>query len=164
MLGIKKSNTAYNIGEWNNKAMKVQRILDAAFFFVEINIFFGRLAGERIECCKNDRISADMLYWFKGSIGNIYQSFAGMEVYPTLEEKAAHLLYFVTKNHSFFDGNKRIAAAMFLYFLDKNGALFANGQKTIDDHTLVVLTIMIAESRPDEMEMMITVVMNCMKK
>lgn len=101
---------------------------------------------------------------FKGSIGNIYQSFAGMEVYPTLEEKAAHLLYFVTKNHSFFDGNKRIAAAMFLYFLDKNGALFANGQKTIDDHTLVALTIMIAESRPDEMEMMITVVMNCMKK
>ena len=95
--------------------------------------------------------------------GNIYQSFAGMEVYPTLEEKAAHLLYFVTKNHSFFDGNKRIAAAMFLYFLDKNGALFANGQKTIDDHTLVALTIMIAESRPDEMEMMITVVMNCMK-
>lgn len=87
-----------------------------------------------------------------------------MEVYPTLEEKAAHLLYFVTKNHSFFDGNKRIAAAMFLYFLDKNDALFANGQKTIDDHTLVVLTIMIAESRPDEMEMMITVVMNCMKK
>ena len=101
---------------------------------------------------------------FKGSIGNIYQSFAGMEVYPTLEEKAAHLLYFVTKNHSIFDGNKRIAAAMFLYFLDKNGALFANGQNTIDDHTLVALTIMIAESRPDEMEMMITVVMNCMKK
>ena len=59
----------------------------------------------------------------------------------------AHLLYFVTKNHSFFDGNKRIAAAMFLYFLDKNGALFANGQKTIDDHTLVALTIMIAESQ-----------------
>ena len=100
---------------------------------------------------------------FRGSIGNIYQSFDGKELYPSLEEKAAHLLYFVTKNHSFFDGNKRIAAAMFLYFLDKNGALFANGQKTIDDHTLVALTIMIAESRPDEMEMMITVVMNCMK-
>lgn len=73
MLGIKKSNTAYNIGERNNKAMKVQRILYAAFFIVEINIFFGRLAGERIECCKNDiiddnlyckndKISADMLY------------------------------------------------------------------------------------------------------
>ena len=86
-----------------------------------------------------------------------------MEAYPTLEEKAAQLLCFVTKNHSFFDGHKRSAAAMLLYFLDKNGALFANGQKTIDDHILVVLTIMIAESRPDEMEMMITVVMNCMK-
>ena len=100
---------------------------------------------------------------FRGSIGNIYQSFGGREVYATLEEKAAHLLYFVTKNHSFYDGNKRIAATMFLYFLDKNHALFADGEKMIDDHTLVALTIMIAESRPEEMEMMITVIMNCMK-
>ena len=100
---------------------------------------------------------------FKGSIGNIYQSFGGRDVYPTLEEKAAHLLYFVTKNHSFFDGNKRIAATMFLYFLDKNGVLFPNGKKLIDDHTLVALTIMIAESKPEEMEMMITVIMNCLK-
>ncbi|MBD5474045.1 MAG: virulence protein RhuM/Fic/DOC family protein [Lachnospiraceae bacterium] len=100
---------------------------------------------------------------FQGSIGNIYQSFGGQEVYPTLEEKAAHLLYFVTKNHSFYDGNKRIAAAMFLYFLDKNGVLFRDGEKLIADHTLVALTIMIAESRPEEMEMMITVVMNCIK-
>ncbi len=100
---------------------------------------------------------------FKGSIGNIYQSFGGRDVYPTLEEKAAHLLYFVTKNHSFFDGNKRIAATMFLYFLDKNGVLFLDGKKLIDDHTLVALTIMIAESKPEEMEMMITVIMNCLK-
>ena len=100
---------------------------------------------------------------FKGSIGNIYQSFGGQEVYPTLEEKAAHLLYFVTKNHSFYDGNKRIAATMFLYFLDRNGVLFLDGKKLIDDHTLVALTIMIAESRPEEMEMMITVILNCLK-
>ena len=100
---------------------------------------------------------------FQGSIGNIYQSFGGQDVYPTLEEKAAHLLYFVTKNHSFLDGNKRIAATMFLYFLDKNGVLFINGEKLIDDHTLVALTIMIAESKPEEKEMMITVVMNCLK-
>lgn len=100
---------------------------------------------------------------FQGSIGNIYQSFGGQDVYPTLEEKAAHLLYFVTKNHSFYDGNKRIAATMFLYFLDKNGVLFRDGEKLIADHTLVALTIMIAESRPEEMEMMITVVMNCIK-
>ena len=101
---------------------------------------------------------------FEGSIGNIYQSFAGQDLYPTLEEKAAHLLYFVTKNHSFLDGNKRIAATVFLYFLDRNGVLFIDGEKTIDDHTLVALTIMIAESKPDEMEMMITVIMNCIKK
>ena len=99
---------------------------------------------------------------FKGSIGNIYQSFAGQEIYPSLEEKAANLLYFVTKNHSFWDGNKRIAAAMFLYFLDRNGILYdENGNKLLDDHTLVALTIMIAESKPEEKEMMISVVMNC---
>ena len=99
---------------------------------------------------------------FSGSIGNIYQSFAGQDLYPSLEEKAAHLLYFVTKNHSFLDGNKRIAATMFLYFLDKNGVLFINDEKLIDDHTLVALTIMIAESKPEEKDMMITVIMNCL--
>ena len=101
---------------------------------------------------------------FKGSIGNIYQSFGGEELYPTLQEKAANLLYFVTKNHSFWDGNKRIAATMFLYFLDRNGILYdEEGRKRIDDHTLVALTIMIAESRPQEKEMMISVVMNCIE-
>ncbi len=100
---------------------------------------------------------------FKGSIGNIYQSFDGHEVYESLEEKAANLLYFITKNHSFHDGNKRIAATIFLYFLDKNDALFYEGKKRIADVTLVALTIMIAESRPDEKEMMISVVMNCMQ-
>ena len=99
---------------------------------------------------------------FKGSIGNIYQSFGGVDIYESLEEKAANLLYFVTKNHSFFDGNKRIAATMFLYFLDKNAALFVDGKKKIEDSTLVALTIMIAESRPEEKEMMVSVVMNCM--
>lgn len=101
---------------------------------------------------------------FKGSIGNIYQSFGGQDVYPSLEEKAAHLLYFVTKNHGFFDGNKRIAATMFLYFLDRNNALFCEGEKLIDDRTLVALTIMIAESRPEEKDMMISVIMNCIKQ
>ncbi len=100
---------------------------------------------------------------FKGSIGAIYQSFGGEDLYPTLEEKAANLLYFITKNHSFSDGNKRIAAAIFLYFLDKNNALFKNEEKLIDDHTIVALTIMIAESNPEEKEMMVSVVMNCMK-
>ena len=100
---------------------------------------------------------------FKGSIGNIYQSCGGVDIYESLEEKAANLLYFVTKNHSFFDGNKRIAATMFLYFLDKNNALFVDGKKKMEDSTLVALTIMIAESRPEEKEMMISVIMNCMQ-
>ncbi len=102
---------------------------------------------------------------FKGSIANIYQEYGGVEIYPSLEEKAANLLYFITKNHSFSDGNKRIAAAMFLYFLDKNGVLFLDESKTekaISDQTLAALTIMIAESQPAEKEMMINVIMNCM--
>ena len=96
---------------------------------------------------------------FKGSIGAIYQTFGGKDVYPTAQEKAANLLYFVTKNHSFSDGNKRIAATMFLHFLNKNGLLFKDGIKQIEDNTLVALTIMIAESKPDEKELMVNLVM-----
>lgn len=98
---------------------------------------------------------------FKDSIGNIYQSFAGVDIYPSLEEKAANLLYFVTQNHSFSDGNKRIAATMFLYFLDRNDVLFRNHEKLIDDYTLVALVIMIAESKPEEKDVMISIIMNC---
>lgn len=98
---------------------------------------------------------------FKASIGDIYAGFAGEEAYPTVEEKAANLLYFVVKNHSFLDGNKRIAAAVFLYFLDRNGLLFdAEGNKRLADEVLVALTIMLAESRPQEKELMVSLVMN----
>lgn len=100
---------------------------------------------------------------FKGSIGDIYQTFGGKELYPSLQEKAANLLYFITKNHSFSDGNKRIAATMFLYFLDKNNWLFENGIKRIADNTLVALTIMIAESKTEEKELMVNLVMNFLK-
>ena len=101
---------------------------------------------------------------FKGSIGAVYQTFGGKDVYPTVQEKAANLLYFITKNHSFSDGNKRIAATMFLYFLNKNGMLFKDGVKQIEDNTLVALTIMIAESKPDEKELMINLVMQFLIK
>ncbi len=98
---------------------------------------------------------------FKASIAAIYQTFFGEDVYPSLEEKAANLLYFVTKNHSFSDGNKRIAAAVFLYFLDKNEILFnENGDKIIADYTLVAITLMIAESRAEEKEAMVSLIMN----
>lgn len=98
---------------------------------------------------------------FKSSIAAIYQGFGGKEAYPSLEEKAANLLYFIVKNHSFSDGNKRIAAALFLYFLDKNNALYdGDGSKRMADETLVAVTIMVAESKPEEKETMVSLVMN----
>ncbi len=100
---------------------------------------------------------------FEGSIGAIYQTFGGKDVYPSVQEKAANLLYFITKNHSFSDGNKRIAATIFLFFLDKNKLLFKNNTKLIEDNTLVALTIMIAESKPDEKELMVNLVMQFLK-
>jgi prophage maintenance system killer protein len=98
---------------------------------------------------------------FKGSIGTIYQSFSGVEFYPTIEEKAANLLYFVVKNHSFSDGNKRIAAYLFVWFLEKNRHLYRpNGSKRIENNALVALTLMIAESKPEEKDIMVKVVVN----
>lgn len=98
---------------------------------------------------------------FRSSLANIYQTFDGKELYPSIEEKAAHLLYFIVKNHSFTDGNKRIAAGLFVYFMDINGALFRiDGSKRIGDNALVAITIMIAESRPEEKDIMIKLVVN----
>ena len=102
---------------------------------------------------------------FKSSIGQIYQSFGGEELYPSVEEKAAMLLYLVVKNHSFSDGNKRIAAMLFLWFMEKNGILYsADGHKRIADNTLVALTLMIAESRTEEKDVMVRVVVNLINK
>ena len=98
---------------------------------------------------------------FKSSIGQIYQTFGGEDLYPSVEEKAAMLLYLVTKNHSFSDGNKRIAATLFLWFLNNNGILYrADGSKRIADNTLVALTLMIAESKTEEKDVMVKVVVN----
>ena len=98
---------------------------------------------------------------FKSSIGQIYQTFGGVELYPSVEEKAAMLLYLVTKNHSFSDGNKRIAATLFLWFLNNNHVLYRpDGSKRIADNTLVALTLMIAESRTEEKDVMVKVVVN----
>ena len=102
---------------------------------------------------------------FKSSIGQIYQTFGGEELYPSVEEKAAMLLYLVTKNHSFSDGNKRIAATLFLWFLNGNRTLYhPDGSKRISDSTLVALTLMIAESRTEEKDVMVKVVVNLINK
>ncbi|MCI6106366.1 MAG: virulence protein RhuM/Fic/DOC family protein [Prevotella sp.] len=102
---------------------------------------------------------------FKSSIGQIYQTFGGEELYPSVEEKAAMLLYLVVKNHSFSDGNKRIAAMLFLWFLNNNRVLYAeDGHKRIADNTLVALTLMIAESRTEEKDVMVKVVVNLINR
>lgn len=102
---------------------------------------------------------------FKSSVGQIYQTFGGIDLYPSVEEKAAMLLYLVTKNHSFSDGNKRIAATLFLWFMQNNGILYdTNRRKRISDGTLVALTLMIAESRTEEKDTMVKVVVNLINK
>jgi prophage maintenance system killer protein len=102
---------------------------------------------------------------FKSSIAAIYQTFDGRQLYPSIEEKAANLLYFIVKNHSFIDGNKRIAASVFLWFLEKNGHLYKDdGIKRIADNALVALTLMIAESDPKDRDVIVTLAVNLINK
>ncbi len=100
---------------------------------------------------------------FEGTIKDIYQMYDGKELYPTIEDKAAHLLYFLAKNHCFVDGNKRIAASLFIYFLNKNGILYSeSGEKVIDDDTLFSLTLLVASSNPNDMDLIIQIILNCL--
>lgn len=97
---------------------------------------------------------------FRSSISVINQSFGGQDLYPSVQEKASNLLYLIIKNHSFLDGKKRIGCSLFLYYLDRNGLLFRGLDKRIADSTLVAVALMIAESRPEEKESMVSLVMN----
>lgn len=100
---------------------------------------------------------------FKSSISTIYQSFGEIDLYPTLEDKASALLYFIVKNHSFIDGNKRIGATIFLYFLEKNNALYKNGMERINNDALATLTILVASSRPEDKEIMMQLIKTIIK-
>lgn len=108
---------------------------------------------------KSDNFARERDQSFNSSISTIYQTFDGKELYPTLESKAANLLYLITKNHSFIDGNKRIASTIFLYFLDRNKSLFMSGQKRINDETLASLTILVAASDPKDKELLINLIL-----
>ena len=102
---------------------------------------------------------------FQSSVSTIYQTFDGKDLYPSIEEKAANLLYLITKNHSFSDGNKRIAAFLFLYFMERNGILYNEiGEKRIDDNALVALTLMIAVSKTEEKGTIIKIIVNLINK
>lgn len=136
----------------------------------ETNKISYKEAIEQIELVKKSHSNSNLFGQekdksFESSIAAIYQTFDGVELYPSIEEKAANLLYFITKNHSFSDGNKRIAAFMFLYFMNKNGILYVeNKMKRIADNTLVALTLMIAVSKPEEKETIIKVIVNLINK
>ena len=123
------------------------------------------------KCFKSHTLSNSDLFGIekdnslKSSVSTIYQTFDGVDLYPSIEEKAANLLYFITKNHSFVDGNKRIAAFLFLYFLERNGILYdSSGNKRIADNALVALTLMIAVSKPEEKDTMIKVIVNLINR
>ncbi len=98
----------------------------------------------------------------KGIVDSVYQSAFGEDAYPSIQEKAANLLYFIVKDHPFIDGCKRIAASIFIYFLNQNNLLFRNGEKIISDSSLVAITLLLAESKPEEKGMMVKVIMNFM--
>ena len=108
----------------------------------------------------SDLFALERNHGLSSIINNIYASFSGVDVYPTIEEKAANFLYLITKNHTFIDGNKRIAATLFIYFLDFYHILFKGGRKIIDNNTLVATTLLIAESNPKEKDILIDLVMN----
>lgn len=128
--------------------------------YEECNMLINEMRKEH----KTDVFGIEIGGAFKSSLGAIYQTYNGKELYPTLEEKAAHLLYFLVKNHGFIDGNKRIAAAIFVYFLEKNNALFYKNEQIIDNKTLVALTIMLAESNPNEKDLLINLIMTFLQK
>ena len=145
-LGISKTTSKETFHATYENAMKEINVLKEKFGYSPL---FGNEKDES----------------FKSSIGQIYQTFGGVDLYPSVEEKAAILLYLVTKNHSFSDGNKRIAATLFLWFMNNNGILYReDGTKRIADSTLVALTLMIAESRTEEKDVMVKVVVNLINK
>jgi len=119
----------------------------------------------RVKFCASELFGREKDASLHSSLGAVMQGFSGRNLYPSLEEKAAHLLYFLVKNHPFVDGNKRIAAALFLWFLEKNGALYgAGGRKRIADNALVAMTLLIAESRPAEKDILTRVVVNLINR
>ncbi len=148
------------LDKYDHQTLKIQRSKSKEAFRINY-----KEATKAIEGLKN-KFGGSALFGkekdqsFKGSLNGIYQTFDGKDVYPSVEEKAAHLLYFVVKNHSFTDGNKRIAAFLFVWFLERNNLLYHLGKKRIDDNALVALTLLIAESNPKDMNMMVKVIVN----
>ena len=122
-----------------------------------------KLIHKTVFANKSDLFAIERDDSFKSSISTIYQSFCGNDLYPTLEDKASALLYFIVKNHSFIDGNKRIGATIFLYFLEKNNELYKDGKERINNDALATLTILVATSRPEDKDIMMQLIKTIIK-
>ena len=146
-------------------ALTVERTTNEEKFHATFELAMGAIAALKNKFGGSDLFGLPKDCSFASSIGQIYQTWEGKDLYPSVEEKAAMLLYLVVKNHSFVDGNKRIAATLFLWFLENNGLLYhSDGSKRIGDNALVALTLLIAESKTDEMDTMVKVVVNLINR
>jgi len=169
-LGLLEVIDAYSyalglLDAYDNKKIKVTDTSKEERFKLTYEEAIKALAKLKIRLGRTDLFGTERDKSFKSSIATIYQTFGGKNLYPSVEEKAANLLYFIVKNHSFVDGNKRIAAAMFLWFLEGNGLLYReDGTKRIADNALVALTLMIAESDPSERDIIVSLAVNLINK
>lgn len=149
------------LDKYDHQVLEIDHITARELFHITYDEAIKAIDGLRDKFGGSSLFGNEKDESFQGSLAAIYQTFGGQHLYPSIEEKAANLLYFVIKNHSFSDGNKRIAAFLFVWFLEKNGILYKqDGTRRIADNALVALTLMIAESKPDEKDMMVKVVVS----
>lgn len=147
--------------KYDQQALGIESVSEKQLYVITYEEAISAIHGLRSKFESHSFFGNEKDDSFKSSISTIYQTFDGVELYPSVEEKAAHLLYFIIKNHSFTDGNKRIAALIFVWFLERNNVLYKpNGSKRLADNALVALTLMIAESNPSEKDMMVKVVVS----
>lgn len=149
------------LDQYDHQVLEIQNTTSAELYIITYDEAMLAIKGLRNKFGGSSLFGNEKDDSFQGSLAAIYQTFDGYYVYPSVEEKAANLSYFVIKNHSFSDGNKRIAAFLFVWFMEKNNILYRiDGSKRIADNALVAITLMIAESKPEEKDMMIKVVVN----
>jgi len=149
------------LDRYDHQVLEIEKTTKQEFFTITYKEAIKAIKGLHSKFGSSDLFGNEKDGSFQGSLSAIYQTFGGHDLYPSVEEKAAHLLYFVVKNHSFSDGNKRIAAFLFVWFLEMNHVLYRpDGTRKIADNALVALTLMIAESKPEEKDTMTKVVVN----
>lgn len=169
-LGLIEVINDYNyalglLDDYDYKRLKISQTSKEVKFALNYHTAIKAVKELRKKFAGSDLFGIERDQSFKSSVSAIYQTFGGKDLYPSVEEKAANLLYFIVKNHSFVDGNKRIAASIFLWFLDKNGRLYkSDGSKRIADNALVALTLMIAESDPSERDIIVALTVNLINK